>query len=194
MENNMINLEEIEERNMHDFIEATQGVFSMQFVEKLRAMGFFIAPAAKEHHGNMIGGLYYHSKQVAMELANITCRMNLEWKRPQSPVIIGMLHDLCKVTDYDIVFDDSQRGYHIECNTRKLWTGHGEASLIIVQQLFMENAEMFLTTEEAACIRYHMGAFVDQKEWSYYTRAVKYYSNVLWTHVADMIASQVKGI
>lgn len=39
-----------------------------------------------------------------------------------------------------------------------------------------------------------LGAFVDQEEWSYYTRAVKYYRNVLWTHVADMIASQVKGI
>ena len=51
-----------------------------------------------------------------------------------------------------------------------------------------------LTDEETMCIRYHMGAFTDQKEWEYYTRAVKKYPNVLYTHTADMIASQIKGI
>ena len=53
---------------------------------------------------------------------------------------------------------------------------------------------MKLTEEEVACIRWHMGAFDDQKFWNYYTAAVKKYPNVLWTHTADMIASQVLGV
>jgi hypothetical protein len=44
------------------------------------------------------------------------------------------------------------------------------------------------------CIRYHMGAFTDKSEWNDYTRAVRNYPNVLWTHQADMLASQVAGV
>ena len=39
-----------------------------------------------------------------------------------------------------------------------------------------------------------MGAFVDQKEWNDYTRAIHKYSNVLWTHTADMIAAHILEI
>lgn len=41
---------------------------------------------------------------------------------------------------------------------------------------------------------YHMGAFVDQKEWNDYTRAIHKYPNVLWTHTADMIAAHILEI
>nr|DAJ44414.1 MAG TPA: hypothetical protein [Caudoviricetes sp.] len=44
------------------------------------------------------------------------------------------------------------------------------------------------------CIRYHMGAFCDKSEWNDYTRAVHKYTNVLWTHQADMLASHVEGV
>ena len=53
-------------------------------------------------------------------------------------------------------------------------------------------ARLELTEEEKMCIRYHMGAFTDQKEWEYYSRAVNLYHNVLYTHTADMIASQIE--
>lgn len=29
-------------------------------------------------------------------------------------------------------------------------------------------------------------------KWPFYTRALKKYPNVLWTHTADMVASQIK--
>lgn len=51
-----------------------------------------------------------------------------------------------------------------------------------------------LTEEEKMCIRYHMGAFTEKSEWEFYSRAVRRYPNVLWTHTADMIASQIKGV
>lgn len=44
------------------------------------------------------------------------------------------------------------------------------------------------------CIRYHMGAFCPKEEWNDYTRAVRAYPNVLWTHQADMLASHVEGV
>jgi hypothetical protein len=51
-----------------------------------------------------------------------------------------------------------------------------------------------LTEEEVACIIYHMGAFTDSKEWGDYNNAIRKYPNVLWTHQADMIASQIMGV
>lgn len=49
-------------------------------------------------------------------------------------------------------------------------------------------------TLKIMCIRYHMGAFTDKSEWNDYTRAVRQYPNVLWTHQADMLASHVAGV
>ena len=34
----------------------------------------------------------------------------------------------------------------------------------------------------------------DKSEWNDYTRAVHKYTNVLWTHQADMLASHVEGV
>ena len=48
--------------------------------------------------------------------------------------------------------------------------------------------------EEIMCIRWHMGAFDERENWKYYSAAVKKYPNVLYTHVADMTASQIIGV
>ena len=69
-----------------------------------------------------------------------------------------------------------------------LLKGHGDKSVMVLAQYFK------LTEEEIMCIRYHMGAFCDKSEWNDYTRAVHKYTNVLWTHQADMLASHVEGV
>ena len=79
--------------------------------------------------------------------------------------------------------NDSETTYKF--NTETLYKGHGDKSVLILA------GHMKLTEEEIACIRYHMGAFTEKEEWDYYTRACKQHENVLWTHHADMIASQV---
>ena len=76
----------------------------------------------------------------------------------------------------------------IEWNEERLYPGHGDKSLIMLMGL------IDLTEEEKMCIRYHMGAFTDKSEWEFYSRAVQRCPNVLWTHTADMIASQIKGV
>lgn len=171
---------------MNDFMAGTE---SIGILEWLESIGFYEAPASKAHHGNFPGALFDHSLQVTYELQNLTSKLGLTWKRSQSPAVIGMLHDICKCDDYYTVpFGDDPNTVGIEWNKDGLFPGHGEKSLIMLMN------HIVLTDEEIMCIRYHMGAFTNEKEWAYYSRAVRRYPNVLYTHMADMIASQIKGV
>lgn len=144
--------------------------------------GFFTAPASTKYHGNYEGGLFDHSFEVARTLVGLTDTLHLDWQNPRSPLLVGMFHDLCKIDNY-ILID----GYY-EYETDTLLKGHGDKSVMVLAQYFK------LTEEEIMCIRYHMGAFCDKSEWNDYTRAVHKYTNVLWTHQADMLASHVEGV
>ena len=158
-------------------------------IEYLDSCGYYDAPASKNHHGNWRGALFEHSFQVAYELQRMTNLLHLEWQRKESPMIVGLLHDLCKVDQYNLI-EDTFRGVLIETveyNKNQLITGHGDKSCIYALQ------HVDLTNEEIMCIRYHMGAF-EKEDADGYTQAVIKYPNVLWTHTADMIASQIKGI
>ena len=160
-----------------------------KLMEWLEEKEYFIAPAAKDHHGAYKCGLMEHSFQVAYELEKITWCMGLKWERRESPGIIGLLHDVCKLDDYHTVsIGDEPAETGIERNKERLYPGHGDKSLIMLMGL------IDLTEEEKMCIRYHMGAFTEKSEWEFYSRAVRRYPNVLWTHTADMIASQIKGV
>lgn len=145
--------------------------------------GFFTAPASTKHHGAYEGGLFDHSLAVTETLIDLTNKNNLIWSRPESPFIVGMFHDLCKIDNYL----QKEDGYY-EYNTDTLLKGHGDKSIMLLSTLIQ------LTLEEVMCIRYHMGAFVEKEEWSNYSRSVRLFPNVLWTHQADMIASQIMGV
>ena len=162
------------------------GVATREMLEWLEEAGFYKAPASKGHHGAYEGALFAHSLEVAYELIKLTKKMGLTWEREASPAIVGLLHDLCKMDAYIMVPDDT--GYHYEWNREQLLDGHGEKSCILALR------HMNLTDEELMCIRYHMGAFEGEKKWDKYSEAVKKYPNVLYTHTADMIASQIKGV
>ena len=151
-------------------------------LDYLRIIGLFSAPASAHHHGNYIGGLFEHSYLVAKTLMDLTTQNKLDWSRPESPAIIGLFHDICKTDDY------VNYGSGWEHRKDAFYKGHGDKSVILLSSIIK------LTHEEAACIRYHMGAFTDKEQWKDYTNAIKYYPNVLWTHHADMIASQIKGV
>ena len=154
-----------------------------EFEDYLIKNGFFTAPASAGHHGAVDGGLFDHSYNVTNALINLTNKLNLEWQNPRSPFIVGMFHDLCKIDDYKKISDDK-----FEYNQNKPFDGHGDKSVMYLAQ------HLQLTEEEMYCIRWHMGAFDDKENWKYYSAAVKKYPNVLYTHTADMIASQVWNI
>lgn len=157
-------------------------ILSDEFKTYLLANGFFSAPASTKYHGSYEGGLFHHSFEVAQTLLELTKANNLVWERPESPLIVGMFHDLCKIDSYVAGMD----GWTY--NNEALFKGHGDKSVMKLASL------MKLTEEEVACIRYHMGAFTEKEEWQDYTRAIHAYPNVLWTHHADMIASHVRGV
>lgn len=146
----------------------------------LQYNNFFEAPASTKYHGSYPGGLCDHSINVACALYDFTISHDLEWQRPESPWIVGFFHDLCKIDLYNRKEDGTY-----EHNKDTLFKGHGDKSLMLISSVLL------LTEEEAACIRYHMGAFTDKEEWSDYTSAIHKFPNVLFTHTADMVAAHI---
>lgn len=157
--------------------DSVDGTFLLYLVDN----GFFTAPASTKYHGNYAGGLFDHSLAVTESLLDLTAGMDLKWEKVRSPYIVGMFHDICKIDSY-IKTED---GY---IYNKEAMPGHGDKSVIILKQ-FIE-----LTEEEFLCIRWHMGAFDKETNWQRYSKSVRKYPNVLFTHTADMIASQVRGI
>lgn len=168
-----------------------------KLMKYLEEDGFFTAPASTKYHGAYEGGLYDHSECVFKYLSRLTENNNLIWQRPESPFIIGMFHDLCKCDQYKkvggtvLMFQGQElsrpEGYHYEFNNSTLLKGHGPKSIMILSQFIN------LTEEEMLCIRYHMGAY-ETDEWDEFDKAIRKYPNVLWTHMADMLASKVDDI
>ena len=186
--------------HFNDLMEPVLHLFPDYLITDLRDSGFFTAPASTKYHGAFEGGLFEHSRNVTQVLVTLTKNNELAWQRPESPYIVGMFHDLCKVDLYRHPYSEAvlhtwdANGHETirekdttkwEHNPDILLKGHGDKSVMLLSQYLQ------LTLEEILCIRYHMGAFVDQKEWSDYTRAVHLFDTVLWTHHADMIASHI---
>ena len=169
-----------EEQRIKDFQEITKGIFTEKQIEKLKEMGYFMAPASLNHHGTEEGDLYQHSKMIYMQLEEYTKKLYLSWKNERSLVVIAFLHDLCKTDEYVLV--DGEYVW----NKNRLLSGHGEKSAIMALQLFPD-----MTDEEVMCIRYHMGAYEGQEKWKTLGNAIKSYPNILWVHQADMVASQI---
>ena len=171
-----------------------------KLMDYLKNEGFFTAPASTKYHGAYEGGLYEHSDAVFIRLLKLTKDNGIVWERDESPFIIGMFHDLCKCDQYIMTPDSYETtvigGVAItkpcinpkyEYNTNTLLKGHGSKSVMILSQFIN------LTEEEMLCIRYHMGAY-EKEEWAEFDMAIRKCPNVLWTHMADMLASKVDDI
>ena len=167
-----------------------------EIYEWLASTSFFDMPASHNQHGSFPTALAQHSILVAYNLLRFTVSNRLSWKNPESPLLVGLLHDACKIDGYVIngngehcvaAFDSG--GWNISYNNGQLFPGHGERSV-----LKLLSAGIRLTDEEIACIRYHMGAFTDKSEWEYYKAAAKKFPNVLWTHQADIVTSYIDNI
>lgn len=156
-----------------------------KIVNWLKEVGYFECPAAMKHHSNYKGGLFAHSIQVAEELQTLTDKLGLRWECSESPYVVGLLHDICKIDDYKYDFELLP---FPEIRFDPEHSGHGMKSVMLLA------GHIYLTDEEKYCITYHMGAFTEQSEWKYFNKAIEKYPNVLYTHTADMIASKVLGI
>lgn len=121
---------------------------------------FYKAPASTQGHGSFEGGLLNHSLAVYKYLNNFT--KALPDRKEDSLIIMGLLHDLCKVNFYiksvkNVKIPGERRWeeqeiYSIDDN---LPMGHGEKSVYLAMK------HIALTDEEALAIRWHMGGYDD---------------------------------
>lgn len=164
-----------------DFVQT--GLISESVCNWLQINGFFSVPASVSGNGSHVGGLFDHSYSVMEELEEMTEHLGLKWKRLQSPSIVGMFHDLCKIDRFTPNTDSSVADAYRYADP--ILRGHGEKSVMLLSQLIT------LTEEEIYCIRFHMGAF-NTDDTPFYLRAIEKYPNVLYTHTADMAASHIR--
>lgn len=159
---------------------------------------YFTAPASSQFHGAYEGGLVDHCLAVHDNLVKLVAVFNLETK-PESIILIALLHDLCKTNFYKIGSRNRKNEttgqwekvavYEID---DKMPLGHSEKSIILTQQFIK------LTKDETLAIRWHMGAFDDSVQGGY--GGMKALSNAYHMchlaaamHMADMATSYFDG-
>lgn len=168
------------QERIHYFKTNYANVIPSSFIEWLVNSGYFTAPASTKYHGAYQGGLFDHCINMTNTLVEYTWKLELNWQREESPFIIGLFHDLCKIDEYE----ETDIGYRHKADNTLSILGHGDKSILLLSQHFT------LTEEEIFCIRYHMGAY-QTSEWAQFDQAIKKYPNVLFTHTADMYASKI---
>lgn len=153
--------------------------------DRLENMGYFDAPASGSHHLAERSGLAVHSVNVTRWLLKLTKEMDVKWPRPESPYIVGMLHDLVKAKTY--AFQKCGAEEKI-IRVPQPYTGHGAASAIIA------GAELGvrLFPAEASAIVHHMGAFhLEGYDLKDFDGALSLFpKEIIATHTADMLAAR----
>lgn len=196
---------------------------SKKLLEWMEESGFFEDPASARNHLARPGGLCEHSLNVfrrldwlaSLEQTYLYSNYSLAtdpdglMRMKESIVIVGLLHDLCKIGCYrqeiknqktydpekvsgaqkwqikhdsqgDFIWE-SVSGYKFD---DPLPFGHGEKSVWIISKF------MPLTDEEAFAIRYHMGPWVDGEKQDC-GKAYEMYELAMLLHMADEFATFV---
>ena len=150
---------EAQKRLADDFVELLRTT-NMDGIEELirylqEETDFFTAPASTKYHGAFAGGLLMHSINVCAELR---LDPNSKVYPTETLIIVALLHDICKANCYRTEKRNvKENGGWVEKQIYvfedELPLGHGEKSLYLASKFIK------LSDEEAAAIRWHMGAF-----------------------------------
>lgn len=142
-----------------DFVEALRTTNRDGIEELIRYLqeetDFFTAPASTKYHGAFAGGLLMHSINVCAELR---LDPNSKVYPTETLIIVALLHDICKANCYRTEKRNvKENGVWVEKQIYvfedELPLGHGEKSLYLASKFIK------LSDEEAAAIRWHIGAF-----------------------------------
>lgn len=171
----------------------------MRYLEK---DDFFTAPASTRFHGNYESGLVKHSIHVALKLKELTVQNNIKWDHEDSPIIIGLLHDVCKINSYKVDYKNVVISED-PVTHKKIWGkqpfytfndkndlvrfgNHGDRSVTML--LMLRASSNDFTAQELTCIRYHMG-FSQEGDMQSYSQAQNFEPNIMWTNIADNMAA-----
>ena len=150
---------EAQKRLADDFVELLRTTNRDGIEELIRYLqeetDFFTAPASTKYHGAFAGGLLMHSINVCAELR---LDPNSKVYPTETLIIVALLHDICKANCYRTEKRNvKENGGWVEKQVYvfedELPLGHGEKSLYLASKFIK------LSDEEAAAIRWHMGAF-----------------------------------
>ena len=174
-------MSEFEQKQLACYIE------QMKFVTRhqLEEIGFFDAPASCRHHLAEHGGLARHSSNVTRWLLKLSDAMEVHWPRPESPYIVGLLHDAVKCRCYG--FQNCAAEEKI-IRVPHPYTGHGAASVAVITCELGLN----LYPAEASAIIHHMGAFnLTGNDLKDFDNALDIFpKEIIATHTADMLAAR----
>ena len=168
----------------NNLLLSTKRVGIPALIDYLETTDFYTAPASARYHYNETGGLLVHSLNVYYELKKQFNNVSpIDEETHNSLLIIGLLHDVCKIGKYKI-------------NERGIWKtipstlpiGHAEKSVIMIQKFIS------LTDDEIIAIRWHMGMFgVDKSNYTEYNDFNQAMDNkiVFLTHISDWVCSRI---
>lgn len=154
---------------------------------------FFVAPASTKYHLHEDGGLCLHSLHVYSALCAKKAQglINLS---DDSIALTALFHDLCKANFYEEYqkwrkdannkWEDYYPWGVRETSERKIF-GHGEASV------FMLMRYVYLSDEEIAMIRFHMGPEQVSAGVDGFSYAAAHYPSVCALHTADLEAAYI---
>ncbi len=165
----------------------------MQFIEK---SDFYTAPASTRFHGAAEGGLLMHSVNVYNCLLKKKQSEGSIWHdvladvSEESIAVTALLHDICKTYYYAVEMRNKKvngewvqvPAYRVE---DKIPYGHGEKSVMMIEEY------MKLKPMERYAIRWHMGPYSGEQDWSTLAAAMEKYPLVLALFEADMEASHI---
>lgn len=165
----------------------------MDFVER---SDFYKAPASTRFHGAHEGGLLEHSLNVyqclkAKKEAPGTIWHELLADIPEESITItALLHDLCKTYFYTVEYRNKKIDgewvqipyYNID---DKIPYGHGEKSVMMIEEYIK------LKPFERYAIRWHMGPYSGQQDWTTLGAAMERFPLVMALYEADMEATHL---
>ena len=165
----------------------------MRFVEK---SDFYTAPASTRFHGAFEGGLLEHSINVyKCLLSKKNCEGSVWHEKladvsDESIAISALLHDICKTYYYAVEMRNKKingewvqvPAYRVE---DKIPYGHGEKSVMMIEEY------MKLKPMERYAIRWHMGPYSGEQDWTTLAAAMEKYPLVLALFEADMEAAHL---
>lgn len=185
------------EETKAEFLEIFYGIErdgAQEILEYLEKSDFFTAPASGRRHSNFEGGLCLHSVNVYKRFVKLLeSEYGENWRETfseESAIIVGLLHDICKVNTYTVDTKNVKvDGQWVQKPYFKfhdpLPYGHGEKSV------YMISGFMRLTREEALAINWHMGAFDARAQANPSILAEVFYNHpvAFLFHLADYMAS-----
>lgn len=152
---------------------------------------YFTAPASTQYHSSYKGGLLHHSINVYKKLKMLIENNKLWFIDKDSPIVIALLHDLCKINCYKVEYRNTkdENGKWVQKPYYKFEDGcglgvHGDRSVMLAQMFGFP-----LSAEEIACIRFHMGAYESREVIPSLGVAKRKYDNVIWVCLADELAT-----